>query len=376
MSAKKIVIGVAIIAAAGVGVYAARDWLHPTGAVAQSKAPERTVAVEVAKANRKQVPVQIEALGTVTPMASVNIKPRLDTSIVSVDFADGAAVNKGDVLFRLDSRAIEAQIKQVEGMLARDNAQFDDAQRNVRRYTELVQKSATPVTNLDNAKTQERVFAAAIKSDEAQLENLHVQLTYCTIVAPIAGRISTASVKAGNFVRSADPAPLATLIQIAPVYVTFQVPQNNLPELRKALDAGEAALTVTIPGEERKAHGKVEVIENTVDPVTGMVTLRAVMPNDDALLWPGTLVTASMTMRSEEEVIVPSTAVQVSQSGNYVFVVKDGRVAVQKVTAGRIVDGDRVIETGLKGDETVVTEGQLLLSNGTKVSPRPPKAQS
>ena len=106
MSAKKIVIGVAIIRAAGVGVYAARDWLHPTGAVAQSKAPERTVAVEVAKAKRKQVPVQIEALGTVTPMASVNIKPRLDTSIVSVDFADGAAVNKGDVLFRLDSRAM------------------------------------------------------------------------------------------------------------------------------------------------------------------------------------------------------------------------------------------------------------------------------
>jgi RND family efflux transporter MFP subunit len=332
--------------------------------------------VEVAKAVRKQVPVQIESLGTVTPMASVNIKPRLDTSIVSVEFTDGAAVNKGDVLFKLDSRAIEAQIKQVEGMLARDNAQFDDAQRNVRRYTELVQKSATPVTNLDNAKTQERVFAAAITSDEAQLENLHVQLSYCTIIAPITGRISTASVKAGNFVRSADLAPLATLIQIAPVYVTFQVPQRNLPELRKALGSGESSLEASIPGEKRKAHGKVEVIENTVDPVTGMVTLRAVMPNDDKLLWPGTLVTASMTLRSEEEVVVPAPAVQVSQTGNYVFVVKGDRVTVQAVKVGRIVDGVRVIEDGLKGDETVVTEGQLLLSDGTKISPRAPKAQS
>ena len=238
------------------------------------------------------------------------------------------------------------------------------------RYTDLVAKSATPMVNLDNAKTQADVFRAAIKSDTGLLENLKVQLSYCTITAPIDGRISAAAVKVGNFVRQADTAPMATINQMAPVYVTFTVPQKVLPDIRQALAAETATIEAVVPGDDKRASGQVTMIENTVDPATGMATIRATMPNEDELLWPGTLVTTELTLRIEEAVVVPSNAVQVSQTGNFVFVIKDGVAKVQPVKVERTVGDTSVIGSGLNGGETVVTDGQLLLSNGTRVNPR------
>ncbi len=153
------------------------------------------------------------------------------------------------------------------------------------------------------------------------LDNLKVQRSYCTITAPISGRISAANVKIGNFVRQADSAPMATINQMAPVYVTFTVPQKVLPDIRHALAAKTATVEAVIPGEQKHAEGHVSMIENTVDPSTGMATIRATMPNTDETLWPGTLVTAELTLRSEEAVVVPTNAVQVSQTGSFVFVV-------------------------------------------------------
>ena len=290
-------------------------------------------------------------------------------------FRDGAHVNKGDLLFTLDGRAMEAQIAQTEGMVARDQAQLAGAERDVARYTDLVAKSATPVINLDNAKTTVHVSRATAESNPtAQLENLKVQLGFCPIRAPISGRISAANVKVGNFVRQADLTPMATINQMAPVYVSFTVPQKNLPDIRQAIAAETATVEATVPGEQKRANGQVSMIENTVDTATGMATIRATMPNTDELLWPGTLVTAEMTLREEDAVVVPSSAVQVSQAGNFVFVVKDGVAKVQKVTIERQFGGETVITSGLNGGETVVTDGQLLLSEGTQVSPRAPKA--
>src|ERR1700682_5359675 len=159
------------------------------------------------------MPLLLEGIGNVTTIASVAIKARLDNEIVGVHFADGARVAKGDLLITLDSRAIEAQIRQVEGTIAKDQAQIDGAARDVRRYTEPASKSATPVINLENATTQLDTFRAAIKADQAALDNLKVQLSYCVIRAPITGRISQASVKVGNFVRSADLIPIAMINQ-------------------------------------------------------------------------------------------------------------------------------------------------------------------
>jgi multidrug efflux system membrane fusion protein len=181
-------------------------------------------------------------------------------------------------------------------------------------------------------------------------------------------------VKVGNFVRSADATPLATIIQAAPVYVSFPVPQRSLPDLRQALGAGTAAIQAVIPGDDRKAEGQVSMIENTVDVTTGMVMARATMPNTDDLLWPGTLVTVQLTFRAEDAVTVPAAAVQVSQAGSFVFVVKNGAASVQPITVTRNVDGEAVVSVGLRGNETVVTAGHLLLSEGTRVAVREAKA--
>jgi RND family efflux transporter MFP subunit len=365
----------ALVAVAGIAVVARGYWT-PDGAVAQAPQGQaaRGIPVEVATAQRKKLPVQLEALGTVTPIASVAIKSRIETEIVGVHFADGATVKQGDLLFTLDGRVIEAQIKQADGQLARDKAQLEGSERDVRRYTELVAKAATPQMNLDNAKTQSDIFRAAIQGDEASLQNLRVQLSYCTIRAPISGRISGAAVKIGNFVRPADVVPLATIIQLAPVYVTFSVPQRNLPDIRQALAAETATLDAIVPGDARQASGQVTFIENTVDASTGMVMIRATMPNTDDLLWPGTLVNTKLTLRIEDAVSVPATAVQVSQQGSFVFVVKDGAARVQPVTVARVVGNETVIEKGLVGGEVVVTDGHLLLTNGSRVAPRERKA--
>jgi RND family efflux transporter MFP subunit len=336
-------------------------------AVAQAPPAPRAIPVEVATAVKKDTPVLIEALGTVTPIASVAIKPRIDSEITEVHFADGARVKQGDVLITLDGRAIEAQILQAEGNVARDKAQLEGAERDLRRYTELVAKSATPVTNLDNAKTQAAVFAAAQKADEAILKNLQVQLSYATIKAPISGRISAASVKVGNFVRSADLIPIATIIQTAPVYVTFPTPQIALPALRDAMAEGLPSVEAMVPGDNKRALGRVAMIDNTVDSATGMVSVRATMPNENEVLWPGTLVNTQLNLRQEQAVVVPSAAMQTGQRGSYLFVIKDGVASVVAVKIARTLGKETVLASGLEGGEQVVVDGHLQLVNGSKV---------
>ena len=373
MNTRKLkIIGVGVVALVAI-VFGVR-WFTTSGsggAVAQNQGQgQRGVSILVATAVKKKTPVTVEALGTVTPIASVAIKPRIDSEIATIQFADGARVREGDVLMTLDKRSIAAQIEAAEGLVARDQAQLEGAQRDVRRYTELVEKSATPVTNLDNAKTQAAVFTAAKLSDEGALANLKVQLSYSTIRAPISGRISAASVKVGNFVRSADLPPIATIIQTAPIYVTFSVPQGTLPDIRKALAAETATIEANVPGETRGAGGAVTMIENTVDPGTGMVLVRATMPNTDEFLWPGTLVTTKLKLRDEEAVTVPSAAVQVSQAGSFVFVVKDNKVAIRLVKIARVVGSETALTSGVEDGETVVTDGFLQLTDGARVNIR------
>jgi len=371
MLQRKWLIGGAALALIGIAVLVRGLWT--TDGVAARTQQARAVPVETATAERKTMPVQLRALGTVTPIAAVAIKTQVDTTITGVRFRDGARVEKGDELFTLDCRQIEADMKRVEAVINGAQATFEQAQRDVERYTDLVARNATPIVTLNNAQTQANISKATAESNRAQLENLKVQLGFCTIRASISGRISMANVKVGNFVRQADTSPMATIVQTAPVYVSFTVPQKNLPDIRRAIAAETATVEALIPGEDKRATGQVTMIENTVDMATGMATIRATMPNKDELLWPGTLVTADMTLRTEEGVVVPSTAVQVSQSGNFVFTVKDGVAKVQNVQVERQVGGETVIASGLSGGETVVTDGQLLLSDGTRVNPRPPK---
>ncbi len=340
------------------------------GASAQGPQRPRMVSVELAKAERKSVPVDVDAIGMVTPISSVALKSRVETTIVSVHFEDGAKVREGDLLFTLDARQIDAQIEQAEGVLAKDQASFEGAQRDLRRYGELIGKGATTQVNLDNAKTASDILVGTIKADQSALDNLKVQKSYTLIRAPFSGRISAANVKVGNFVRPADLAPLAIINQMAPVYVSFAIPQRVLVDLREAMAKGDSGVIATIPGHQRSESGKVAMVDNTVDATTGMVTVRGIMNNENETLWPGTLVNTKLTIRSENSVVVPTTAVQRSQSGNYVFLVKDGVAKVQPVKVDRTFQGISVISEGLSGEESVVVDGQLLLSDGSRVEPR------
>src|SRR3954464_4130600 len=346
-----------ILLAGAVGIAAAAGFITRSswmGGSSNAQGPQRPrmVSVELAKAERKSMPVDVDAIGMVTPISSVALKSRLETTIVAVHFEDGAKVNEGDLLFTLDARQIEAQIEQTEGTLAKDQAQLEGALRDLRRYTDLVGKGATTQVNVDNAKTQSDILIATIKADQAALDNLKVQKSYTLIRAPFAGRISAANVKVGNFLRPADTQPLAVINQMAPVYVTFAIPQRVLVDLREAMAKDGSKVIANIPGHQRSEEGKVAMVENTVDATTGMVTVRGIMNNENETLWPGTLVSAKLIIRTEISVVVPTIAVQRSQNCNYVFVVKDGAAKVQPVKVDRTSQGISVISEGLTGDES------------------------
>jgi RND family efflux transporter MFP subunit len=374
MKKRNLMLFVGLLAIAALAAFITRSSWMAGRASANGPQRARVISVELAKAERKPVPVDVDSIGTVTPISSVALKSRVETTIVAVHFEDGARVNEGDLLFTLDARQIDAQIEQAEGTLARDQALLEGAQRDHRRYSDLIGKGATTQVNLDNAKTQADVLIGTIKADQSALDNLKVQKSYTLIRAPFSGRIGAANVKVGNFVRPADLAPLAVINQMAPVYVTFAIPQRVLVDLRDAMATGGSRVIATIPGHQRSEDGKVAMVENSVDATTGMVTVRGIMNNENETLWPGILVNTKLVIRTEEAVIVPTAAVQRSQSGNFVFIMKDGKAHVQLVNVSRTFAGMSAIATGLSGGEDVIVDGQLLLSEGTPVAPRAPKA--
>src|SRR3984893_5914202 len=374
MKKRSLIFFAGLLGIAALAAFVTRSSWMGGGASAQGPQRARAISVELAKAQRKPVPVDVDSIGTVTPISSVALKSRVETTIVSVHFEDVSKVNEGDLLFTLDARQIDAQIEQAEGTLAKDQAQLEGAQRDHRRYSDLIGKGATTQVNVDNAKTQADILIGTIKADQAALDNLKVQKSYTLIRSPFSGRISAANVKVGNFVPPADTAPLAVINQMAPVYVTFAIPQRVLVDLREAMAKADSKVTATIPGHQRSEDGKVAMVENTVDATTGMVTVRGIMNNENETLWPGTLVATKLIIRSEDSVVVPTVAVQRSQNGNYVFVVQDGKAHVQAVKVSRTFQGISVITEGLSGDEDVVVDGQLLLSDGSRVEPRAHKA--
>jgi RND family efflux transporter MFP subunit len=374
MKKRNVVILAGVLGIAALTVFVTRSSWMSGGASAQGPQRVRVISVELTKAERKPVPVDVDSIGTVTPISSVALKSRVETTIVSVHFEDGAKVNQGDLLFTLDARQIDAQIEQAAGMVAKDQAQLEGAQRDLKRYSDLIGKGATTQVSVDNAKTQADILIGAIKADQAALDNLNVQKSYTIIRAPFSGRISAANVKVGNFVRPADTAPLAVINQMAPVYVTFAIPQRVLVDLREAMASGDSQVIATIPGHQRSENGKVAMVENSIDSTTGMVTVRGVMNNESETLWPGILVNTKLIIRTEDAVTVPSAAVQRSQNGNYVFVMKDGKAHVQPVSVSRSFQGNSVVAEGLAGGEDVIVDGQLLLSEGTPVAPRAAKA--
>ena len=347
----------------------------PVAAAAPVAPPRPPVSVMVASAQRKTVPWTLEEIGTAQAVASVALKSHFDATVLKVDVADGAEVKAGDVLVTLDARQAQAQLAIAQAQLAKDEAQLEQATRDLTRYTDLVARSATPVINLDNAKTATATSRAAILGDHASIDNMKVALGWYTIAAPISGRVGVVNIKAGNIIKAGDNSSagvLATINQISPIYVALSVSQKFLPALREAMANGVSAIA-TPQGATRHATGKLALIDNTVDPATGTIVIRAQFDNTDEMLWPGQLCNLTLTLREEPNtIVVPREAIQISQAGNFVFTLKDDAAHVTRVEVGRTEGPDTVITKGLDGGEKVVVDGALLLFEGAKVTVREP----
>jgi multidrug efflux system membrane fusion protein len=305
-------------------------------------------------------------------IANVVIKSRIDGFIDGVLIHDGQYVKAGEIMFRLDARASQAQVLQMQAQLARDQAQLANARRDVARYEPLVAKDFVSHQQYDTAVTAAQALEAAVAADQALLENAKVQLTYLTIAAPIDGRVGTITIKAGNSIKSND-LPLATINQIKPIYVGFSLPQDELPALRSAMAKGPVEVSVRAQGDDGPPIvGQVEFFDNTVDASSGTIAVRAKFVNDDQRLWPGQFVNVSMTTRIDAQaIVVPPAAVQVGQNGNYVFIVRpDSTAESRNVTVARTIDGKSVVTKGVAVGEQVVVDGQMRLTNGMRVEIR------
>lgn len=360
-----------LVIAACVALVATGLWWTLGGAGTQTAQQKKkgtpSISVLAGKAQRKDVPFRVESLGTVQPLVSVSIRSRVDSQVLKVHFEDGAKVNEGDILFTLDSRAIDAQIKQAEATLTRDKAQIEKAERDSERIAGLVAKGTISQVQEADAKTNVEVLKATGAQNEANLQNLRVLRTYYDVKAPVSGRIGIANVRQGAIVRSADAGtPLATINQIAPIYVAFGIPERFIPELRTAGDT--AKVEVQFQSELTLSGGKVAFIENTVDPQTGTILVRGIFENSDEKLWPGTLASVRVTLRTDANLVtVPAEAVQSGQKGTFVFVIENNVARVRNVKVLRTADGETVLTEGLEGNETVVIDGQLSLRDGSRV---------
>ena len=377
------------------------------------------------------VPLQVVTVGNVQAYTTVGVKSQIAGQITKVHFTEGREVKRGDPLFTLDPRPFEASLRQNEANVAkdvaqrrqaeaalgqrgaevtqalanleRDLAQMENARVQEQRYRDLAKKEFIAREQYDqvrtnfaalqavvqasraaveNARASARAAEAAvenaqaaIKGNEAMVESARLQLAYTAIRAPMDGRTGNLLAQVGNVVKSGEDAPLVVIVQVQPIYVSFSVPEQQLTAINSYRARGTLTVEARIDGGRRTAAGTLTFVNNTVDPTTGTIQLKATFPNADDALWPGQFVDVVLMLASEAAVVVPAEAVQAGQQGSFVFVVKpDLTVESRRVKVGRRLPRELVIEEGLQAGERVVTDGQLRLVPGARVEIKPPRA--
>jgi multidrug efflux system membrane fusion protein len=341
------------------------------GAKPEAVGPE-AVPVNVTAVVQKDVPVRLRAIGNVEAYSTVTVKSQVDGELAQINFKEGQEVKEGDLLFVLDPRPFQAALQQAEANLAKDRAEADNARVQAERYKRLLANNFVSKDQYDQFRTQAESFDAAVKADQAAVENAKLQLQYCYIHSPITGRIGQYLLHVGNVVKNHDTT-LVTINRIRPVYVDFSVPEQHLPDIRNSAATHQLKVEAFIGTDEaHAAAGELSFIDNAVDTKTGSVLLKGTFPNEDEVLWPGQFVSVALTLRTQPNaLLVPNAAVQTGQQGQYVFVVgKDLTVQVRPVVTGMAVDEEVVVEKGLELGETVVTRGQIRLAAGSKVQIR------
>lgn len=332
---------------------------------------KRAVPVIIGVSKTKTVPVELRAIGTVEPFATVAIKSQITGTLERIHFQEGDDVQKDEVLFSLDPRPFTALLNQTQGALARDRAQLDNARKELERYTTAARKGYVSTEQAEQAETKVATLAATIKADEAAVENARLQLEFCTITSPIDGRTGELQVAAGNLIKASADTPMVVINQIAPIKVAFSVPGKHFADIKKYRAEGSLRVSLASAGGEMLT-GDFAFLDNTIDPTTGTLRLKAEFANKERILWPGQFVDVRLILTSRPNVtVVPTQAIQTGQNGPHVFVVRDDATVEERaITPGMAIDGETLIESGLSSGEKVVIDGQLQLTTGTRVEER------
>ena len=365
---------------------------------APAPGPRPAVPVTIAAAVLESVPIEVRAIGNVEPSAIIQIKSQIAGELLKVHFTEGQVVSQGQLLFEIDPRPYQQALLQAEAALARDRAMLQQSQANLARdqvqaktsttdaarYDQLLKEGIVSQTQQEQARSSASVLdesvradraaidsaRAALNSDQAAIDKAKLDIEYCSIHSPIAGRAGNLLVDAGNLVKDNADNPLVIIHQVAPIFVSFGVPEQYLNEVRRNGALGKLPVDIEpqdTPG--KHVRGTLSVIDNTIDKTTGTIRLKAVFPNLDGLLWPGQLVNVTLTLGERlNATVVPSEAVQSGQKGQFLYVVKnDQTVEPRNVKVGMTVDRKVVIDQGVAAGENVVTDGQLLLYPGARI---------
>jgi multidrug efflux system membrane fusion protein len=332
------------------------------------------VPVTVAPVVQKPMPLEVRVIGTVEASSNVAVHAQITGELTSVHFNEGDDVKSGDELFAFDKRPLEAALQQAEANLARDIAQAENASAQAKRYSDLADRGIATREQVDTMNANAAALQATVGADRAAVDNARVQLQYATIDSPISGRTGALMVHAGNLVRANDTMPLVVINQVTPIFVTFAIPEAQLPELKRYMALRTIRVEAYPPNDAgHPSEGHITFVDNAVDQTTGTIKVKGSFENTDLSLWPGQYVNVVVTLTVDRDaIVVPTAAVQESPQGLYVFVVKpDQSAELRQVETGRATAVETIIKTGLKQGEMVVTDGHLRLVAGSRVSLRP-----
>ena len=334
---------------------------------AAKQAPAAPVTVATVAA--RTMPVQLQSIGNVEAISTVTIKPQISGELVDVHFKEGDFVKKGQLLFAIDRAPFEAALRQAQGTLAKDEAQALNAKLDAERYEGLGKQGVVSKQQVDAALAASNAMQATVAADKAAVETAQINLQYTAIHSPINGRTGNVGVKEGNLVKANDVPILVTINQIEPIYVTFSVPEQQLAEIKEYSGGKELKVDAAPQGSSQHFQGRLTFIDNAVDLTTGTIKLKATFDNGQHVLWPGQFVDVSLTLKSQPNaLVIPTAALQTSQSGTYVYIVNPDLTAQPQPVKVAWTRGDEtVLAGGVQAGQRVVTDGQLRLTPGTKV---------
>jgi membrane fusion protein, multidrug efflux system len=341
-----------------------------TGGKGGSPAPIPVTVVSVKKAD---FPVYLNGLGTVQPFRTVTVRSRVDGQIIKVAFKQGRMVKEGDTLVEIDPRPYQASLDQALSKKAQDEANLKNARLNLERSLSLAKKDYATQQQVDAQQAMVDQLTAQIQGDQAAIDNAQTQLSYTIIKSPLSGRAGFRLVDPGNIVHDSDQNGIVTIVQLQPISVVFTAPEENVPLINKALEAGTAVpvQALSSDGLRTLAQGQLARVNNEVDQASGTIRMKAIFDNKDNVLWPGLSVSTRLLVDTLKDVIViPDDAVQRGPNGLYTFVVgDDDKVAVQPITVSQTGDGQSVVEQGLTPGQRIVVAGQYRLQIGSVVQP-------